>query len=674
MIRVIEANKDLKNEIPSSGAYDWCIQCMLYVVLDRNHLARSVWGPGDQKKWAENAMAFRVTLRYSQAGDVLKKAYRKEVPFFDANTAKCWLDECENDHGPMCQAVAQDMPPDFLVIDTEDMCIVGLPPHGEFIALSYTWMSLSLDEQLQLTCDNEADLRQPGALSTDKLPRVVKDSAELCKKLGRRFLWVDRLCIVQDDVFRKGIQIQAMDRVYRAAVLTIVAAADSSPGIGLPGVTNERRTSIWSHPTLGGEARMVDKDFRRIISTSTWNTRGWTFQERMLSMRCLYVADDAFYFTCHRAAYQESLGQILRFSSEEEAIFDSKDLDSVATIDNAAGCLECCEHYSQPNLKSDTDVLDAFQGVSNVLSQRLDSRFLWGVPERYLVSAMLWTPKGDLTRRLSRPDGPTWSCAGWRGPIQHGALGGSEGDDANMVGTLVRSYTIHDNGTLNGVPVLETSIGKAVSFDRIDDNVYRIVQNANLTWGSTNQKSWPGPWETTQVWSQCPQNPYTVVDEDVRSPLSIMPSEIRARALVFRTTTALLHVYQKQREPDSDSPMKTAKLYSHGERLIGSLMPMASNHFWTGDEVEGVHKFIVLCASIQEQGARKPMRFIAKGHGKEAMAKGYSAFRDTMWELRLMLIMRDEQDPRLCRRVAIAWVAADDWRHCAPVWNDIVLI
>ena len=277
MIRVIEANKDIDAEMSSSSDNDWCIQCMLYLVLDRDHAARPVWGPGDKiKEWPKNSMVSRVTLRYSQVGDVLRNACRDEVSKLDVDTTKYWLDECMTDHGPSCQEAEQTMSLGFLVIDIIDMCIAGLPPGSEFIALSYTWRSLSPNEQMQLTGDNEAELRRAGGLDAEKLPRVVRDSAELCRSLGRRFLWIDRLCIVQDDISRKQVQIQAMDRVYQAAVLTIVAAADSSLGIGLPGVTNERRTSIWSQSALGGEARMVEKYFRRTITTSTWNSRGRT--------------------------------------------------------------------------------------------------------------------------------------------------------------------------------------------------------------------------------------------------------------------------------------------------------------------------------------------------------------------------------------------------------------
>jgi hypothetical protein len=36
-------------------------------------------------------------------------------------------------------------------------------------------------------------------LQTLTLPRTISDTITVCKELGIRYLWVDRLCIRQDD-------------------------------------------------------------------------------------------------------------------------------------------------------------------------------------------------------------------------------------------------------------------------------------------------------------------------------------------------------------------------------------------------------------------------------------------------------------------------------------------
>ena len=64
---------------------------------------------------------------------------------------------------------------------------------------------------------------------SDSTPKVIKDAFLVTKKLGYRYLWVDRYCIVQDDAQEKHQQIKNMGSIYENARVTIVAAAGSDP-------------------------------------------------------------------------------------------------------------------------------------------------------------------------------------------------------------------------------------------------------------------------------------------------------------------------------------------------------------------------------------------------------------------------------------------------------------
>jgi hypothetical protein len=63
--------------------------------------------------------------------------------------------------------------------------------------------------------------------------------------IGERYLWVDSLCIVQDDPQEKHGQIANMDAIYGNAILTINAAAGQDANAGLPGVRPLSRK--WSN-------------------------------------------------------------------------------------------------------------------------------------------------------------------------------------------------------------------------------------------------------------------------------------------------------------------------------------------------------------------------------------------------------------------------------------------
>ncbi|KAN0102771.1 hypothetical protein V8E51_011084, partial [Hyaloscypha variabilis] len=104
-----------------------------------------------------------------------------------------------------------------------------------------------------------------------------------------------------------------MDRVYELAILTIVAALESRDGASLPGYKRPRkaRNSLWS-PFLKGDIEMgapflPSQRLRRAVNGSLWNTRGWTFQERVLSERCLFVTEYGFFFQCPRSQIAEEM-------------------------------------------------------------------------------------------------------------------------------------------------------------------------------------------------------------------------------------------------------------------------------------------------------------------------------------------------------------------------------
>lgn len=81
-------------------------------------------------------------------------------------------------------------------------------------------------------------MQQPGAISSNRvdLPLTVQDAIRFTLNLDIRYLWVDRLSIVQDDADYKHRQIERMDIVYSHAHMTIVAASGVSANAGLASV------------------------------------------------------------------------------------------------------------------------------------------------------------------------------------------------------------------------------------------------------------------------------------------------------------------------------------------------------------------------------------------------------------------------------------------------------
>lgn len=144
---------------------------------------------------------------------------------------------------------------------------------------------------------------------------VVQDAIIATQRLGWRYLWVDRYCIDQDDDEDKHDQIRAMDRIYACAVVTLVAAAGSDADFGLPGVQDTPRKKQPFTTTRGTTMTSTLAHPEAVIHNSKWASRGWTYQEAMLSTRRLVFTQEQVYFECRSMCACESISKPLTLIS-----------------------------------------------------------------------------------------------------------------------------------------------------------------------------------------------------------------------------------------------------------------------------------------------------------------------------------------------------------------------
>lgn len=349
---------------------------------------------------------------------------------------KSWLDICEGSHGDLCRI---ERGPDFQdmmrrsyfgVVDVHQMCLTSLPPKSRYVALSYMW---GVGRKYTTTLRNIISHQEPGGLEKIllRLPRVIQDAIHLVRSLGERYLWVDSLCIVQDSAKSWEHNAAVMDLVYGNAHLTICAADGDGPTVGLKGLQPQRIVRQHDELCAPGVRLMVSRLAETYISSSKWNTRAWTFQERLLSKRCLIFTNDRIYFQCRSAAMSEdiiaehkTLSWSLELVHSPLKLLDELDSRALRVY------MTCVELYTKRTLGRPKDILAAFRGLANLLGDRMGSPFLWGLPSSHFDLALLWGPDGPIRTRepLDEHDKedygerrfPTWSWSGWT-PLQAGA-------------------------------------------------------------------------------------------------------------------------------------------------------------------------------------------------------------------------------------------------------------
>ncbi|KAK1704631.1 LOW QUALITY PROTEIN: heterokaryon incompatibility protein-domain-containing protein [Colletotrichum lupini] len=275
-----------------------------------------------------------IRLKYgSKDGTRLELAELWDRRYINVSLLRSWLASCQDYHGPKCNEPL-----------TESRLPAGFRPKTQVasVALSYTWRlaTASADRDLHLTTSNAEKLNRTDSLVADLLPEVVGDAIHLCRNMGQRHLWVDRLCILQDDEDLKMAQINAMNDIYQLAEFTIVAAANGV-GVGLPGLTT--RPNISTHKnhcwqfikhvpkavegtTSGGNSAMehavvgiAPLSENQVISSSEWNSRAWTFQEKLLSRRHIFFSSGHVYFSCfHEGSELHRYPDIRHYRPQEE--------------------------------------------------------------------------------------------------------------------------------------------------------------------------------------------------------------------------------------------------------------------------------------------------------------------------------------------------------------------
>ena len=72
-----------------------------------------------------------------------------------------------------------------------------------------------------------------------RIPRTILDAMTLTKAMDLRVLWIDRLCIIQDDSYHFRDQIQQMAAIFANSYFTIIAADGPDANYGLRGVDDE---------------------------------------------------------------------------------------------------------------------------------------------------------------------------------------------------------------------------------------------------------------------------------------------------------------------------------------------------------------------------------------------------------------------------------------------------
>lgn len=289
------------------------------------------------------------------------------------------------------------------------------------------------------------------------MPRTVRDAADLVYFLGEQYLWVDALCINQRDAEEKQIIVASMGAIYRAAIMTIVATSGSDADAGLPGVHSGIRTGddVVTIALPEQDLALANHRFKcleDILSSCTWRSRAWTYQEEILSRRCMYFTPDEVFFACGKVTWREAYAYECNpvgsnLTSEETFYKRIAQRDLLQYEDYQDAVFK----YASRNLTFPGDRLRAFSGILDEFTTDPDS-MTHGLPIHFFARALRWDfgwRHGMTSTRINKTPMdadhilslPSWSWAGWEGPVAFGMSYGhhmefKSVDMTNVLGVL----------------------------------------------------------------------------------------------------------------------------------------------------------------------------------------------------------------------------------------------
>ncbi|KAL7938725.1 heterokaryon incompatibility domain-containing protein [Trichoderma chlorosporum] len=315
-----------------------------------------------------------------------------------------------------------------------------------YIALSYCWGKKA--PSLKTTRSNYSQLKK--SISYDALPKTYQDTVRIARALHVKYIWIDALCIIQDDVADWERESQVMAEIFRNSLVTLIPLRARSSDDGFlernPSIRIPYHSAEWNingsffvrHMPFSYEdaesairATFSDRPLSLEIRNSVWHTRGWTFQEDIFAIRKLYIGQLMMYW--------DSLKPIDIMRTEDKVIDDKLDRIDTAELSiihssqrwrgdsDYEGWYYPMLQYNKKRLTYEADRLPAVSSYAKLIASKSKDQYLAGLWKKNLHRGLLWKMHrgsrgkfGEMMRSLVRPPkyvAPSWSWASRPGSL-----------------------------------------------------------------------------------------------------------------------------------------------------------------------------------------------------------------------------------------------------------------
>ncbi|KAF7960094.1 hypothetical protein EAE96_001693 [Botrytis aclada] len=433
LLRKFAENRSSKNgEVNICASYGCQLELPVY-----NNLMFEVNGA-----WKSKA-CFVLYAEYGDGGNTASKYFmvRPGSRIWNneaINVAQMWLKMCDK------HDTCRDMTPTILptrVIDVRSSppkLVMGNGIIEKYVTLSHCWgISKEHPFEAQYTSQTSTLSSRMEGMPLEDLPSTFRDAVIATRDLGFQYLWIDSICILQDSIPEKSVEIARMGDIYGNAALCICATSgiNSKSGFLPPYPSLQPSVELPFYPTNNepGSYILFSQDLYKLQNESSidwvwdihrrsiWNTRAWTLQERVLSPRIVHFTCGRMYFECAKGFFMETspeqeltendlaglrveAGFIKARRLGNPTALNANDLsfDSLVRL-----YYNLVDQYCQRNLSYSSDKAAAFAACSALFQKRLGFHpNIFGTFLEDLPRCLMWIPLGDSSLDTSWP---SWS-------------------------------------------------------------------------------------------------------------------------------------------------------------------------------------------------------------------------------------------------------------------------
>ena len=378
---------------------------------------------------------------------------------------KNWRNLCHTRHGDACELPVwldpEESPKGLRLLDVEEMCIVQIgtivPPYA---VLSYVRIASDREQTYTTQSANLSERRRYKSLMDVDLPQTIKGAISLLAQIGLRYLWVDALCVVQDNVSDKAVQVAQRDILAARAELTIIVAPKSSGSDGLASLNTRELLHDSAIVQVADDLHFqssLSPGYVHLFNNSNARDRPWyryasLLQQSLNSKRALILTEDGVFWECLQDFWCEG---IELEPPDQRAREDTPPRPSSRFEPEALRALMF--RYSGTSVSphpDESNYVDILASVLRRFTYTTGEAFHWGLPCNRFSSALTWVcstmpsikmsphgyaipdpnpeqrrltlyPSRGISGSIAHIRIPSWSWLGWLGAFL-GFCGGAK--------------------------------------------------------------------------------------------------------------------------------------------------------------------------------------------------------------------------------------------------------